>query len=359
MKETIPSLNGLRAISIFLVLSSHYQYRNLHWDPPHGGQIGVNIFFVISGFLITTLLLKEESKYGSISLKKFYIRRSLRILPVYYLLLFSYLILQIAGILNLNSISWISSITYTRYFFEGVNWEVEHLWSLNTEEHFYLIWPIIFIYFKRYRQLFSIIVIITVAIIRLRTGISILHFFTRADSIMFGCLFALNYTKLESIAKKPLSYLIVPTVLLILIDFVGKDIIPIHNMGLKICLSRMLFGEIGSITNICIGLVIIILITCQNNIFFKLLNSAAFNYLGILSYSIYIWQQLFFSNNIGWLSSFPLNIILILIVATISYEFYEKRFLKLKERFQMNYLGASPQAIKAGLLEDVKQYNIL
>ena len=91
-------------------------------------------------------------------------------------------------------------------------------------------------------------------------------------------------------------------------------------------------GSVGTITNICIGFIIVISITRQNNIYFKLLNSAPLNYLGILSYSIYIWQQLFFSDNIGWLSSFPINLFLIIIVAIISYEFIEKPFLKLKER---------------------------
>lgn len=336
MNEKIPSLNGLRAISIVLVIFAHYQYRSLNMDPPFGGQIGVNIFFVISGFLITTLLLKEESKYGTISLKKFYIRRSLRILPVYYLLLFIYYLLQLDGILKINSISWFSSITYTRYFFQGVNWEIEHLWSLNIEEHFYLIWPIIFVYLKKFRQTFSIIIIIAIAILRMRTDFPMIHIFWRADALMLGCLFALNYTKVKIFIEKTHSYIFLSLGLFILINLYGYNIIPIHNWGLKMCLWRTFFGEIGTITNIFIGFIIIISITFQNNIYFKLLNSTQLNYLGIISYSTYIWQQLFFSENIGWLSSFPTNLILIYIVAIISYEFYEKTFLKLKARFQTN-----------------------
>lgn len=336
MNEKIPSLNGLRAISIFFVLFSHFQYRNLHLDPPFGGQLGVNIFFIISGFLITILLLKEESKYGTVSLKKFYIRRSLRILPLYYLLLLCYFIFQLNGIIKLNSISWISSLTYTRYFFQGVNWEVEHLWSLNIEEHFYLIWPIVFVYFKKYRQLFSIMIIMFIPIVRLYTDISFMHFFTRADALMIGCLLALKYNKLKILLDKSTFFIVLPLILLIMIDIVGYRIIPIHNLGLQIQLGRTLLGEYGIITNICICLIIILAIVPQNNLFYRFLNSAPLNYLGILSYSIYIWQQLFFSDSLGWLSSFPINILLILIAATFSYEFYETPFLRLKERFQTN-----------------------
>jgi len=337
-KNVIPSLNGLRAISILLVLFSHVQLHNLHWEEVHGGQIGVNIFFIISGFLITTLLLKEESKTGDVSLKKFYIRRVLRILPVYYLLLFVYFIMHLQGVLNFNRITWISSLTYTRYFFNDVNWEAQHLWSLNIEEHFYLIWPIVFVFMKNHRKQFAILMIIAVTITRLVTNVSDWHLFTRSDSLLVGCLFALYYKKIEAFVEKAPSYIIVlPFVLGIVCGLGGARIIPVHDVEIRNHLAKAFVGSFGTITNICVGFIIVISIKRQNNLFFKLLNTRQFNYVGVLFYSIYIWQQLFFSDNIGLLSSFPINLILIFIVSVISYELYEKHFLQLKERFTSDH----------------------
>src|SRR3954471_9615667 len=104
-KPSYPSLYGLRAISILLVLFFHFDFGfpsipgSLQWAKPffdllHDGQMGVNIFFVISGFLITSLMLQEEEAYGKVSLKDFYLRRTLRIFPAYYFLLLFYAVLQ-------------------------------------------------------------------------------------------------------------------------------------------------------------------------------------------------------------------------------------------------------------------------
>ena len=83
--KQIPSLNGLRAISIAIVIIFHAGFRNLGYANFPGGQLGVNIFFIISGFLITLLLIEEEKVSKKISLKKFYLRRIFRIFPAYYL----------------------------------------------------------------------------------------------------------------------------------------------------------------------------------------------------------------------------------------------------------------------------------
>ncbi len=104
MKKTIPGLNGLRAISIIIVIFSHLNLRAYEGKLVHGthfldGQFGVTIFFVLSGFLITTLLMREERQDGTISLGGFYFKRVLRIFPVYFMLLLAYKILQLSGAL--------------------------------------------------------------------------------------------------------------------------------------------------------------------------------------------------------------------------------------------------------------------
>ncbi len=111
MPKLIPSLNGLRGLSILFVLIAHIQIMSFHLPDGPGGQIGVNIFFVISGFLITYLLLKEEAATGTISLKNFFIRRSLRIFPAFYFLLLVYGVLQLFSVLHISAGSWLSSIT--------------------------------------------------------------------------------------------------------------------------------------------------------------------------------------------------------------------------------------------------------
>ena len=116
-------MNGLRALSILLVIMCHANMRDHFLDSKSllslftDGRFGVAVFFVISGFLITTLLLKEEEKEGRISIKNFYRRRALRILPAYYAVLFVYAILQWASVLRISPASWITSLTYTTVFY--------------------------------------------------------------------------------------------------------------------------------------------------------------------------------------------------------------------------------------------------
>ena len=155
----IPSLNGLRALSILLVIFSHlynHHYFNdgdilIKYVPLwlFNGALGVNIFFIISGFLITTLLKHELEAYGKISLKAFYMRRIIRIFPAYYFLLLVYFILQYFEVVYFDSENWLSSLTYTKQFFPSGDNESAHLWSLSSEEIFYLVWPLAFIMIKK------------------------------------------------------------------------------------------------------------------------------------------------------------------------------------------------------------------
>ena len=337
MKEKIPSLNGLRALSIIFVLIGHVQVNSFkHTDAP-GAQIGVNIFFIISGFLITLLLLKEENNFGSISLKNFYIRRVIRIFPVYYFILLFYFILQLFNVIHLSNFSWITSLSYTKYFHYPVDMETEHFWSLSVEEHFYLVWPVIFYLFRKYRVHFALAIIIVVPFIRLLSDISVMHLFTRVDSLMWGCLFAIYYGKiLRYIQNKAKILVIFPFFILVACLITKRLIILLFNDFKNLEKLAIAFaGSFGTITNVCIGLIIIISINYKENIWFRFLNNPIINYIGILSYSIYIWQQIFFSEHAGVFSIFPYNIVLIFIVAALSYNFVELPFLKLKSKFKV------------------------
>ena len=336
MRRYIPSLNGLRAISIFFVLYAHVLLNNFHLAENPGGQIGVTIFFVISGYLITLLLLEEEKASDTISLKSFYVRRALRIFPAYYFLLLVYFILELTGILQFTANSWVTSLTYTKYFpvKNGIEWESGHFWSLSIEEHFYLIWPIVFKTFRKFRAYFAFLVILTIPVIRMTTTLPSMHIFMRADSIMWGCVFALyNDNIARFITKRHKLFSAAPFAIL-LFSLVFKRVISILGYHKLDHLALTFFGSFGSITDISIGFIILISIYRRNNLWYKTLNTAPFNFVGKLSYSIYLWQQIFFSPYVGKLSEFPFNIVYIFMAAFLSYNLIEKPFLRIKSKLE-------------------------
>ena len=111
-------------------------------DTYFDGSLGVRFFFVISGFLITYLLLKEHAQTGKLSLQNFYARRALRILPVYFVYLAVVFALQLLTPYHQPGITWVGNLTFTTNFLP-TNWTTAHLWSLAVEEQFYLLWPLI------------------------------------------------------------------------------------------------------------------------------------------------------------------------------------------------------------------------
>src|SRR6266545_3183390 len=135
----IPALDGMRAVAVFLVIFYHFGF---DWVP---GAHGVMIFFVLSGFLITRLLLLENEKFGRISLKAFYLRRVLRIFPAFYCywgILVAFLLLTGKQILWPHA--W-SALSYLSNYYVALNGDpnngFSHTWSLGIEEQFYLLWP--------------------------------------------------------------------------------------------------------------------------------------------------------------------------------------------------------------------------
>jgi peptidoglycan/LPS O-acetylase OafA/YrhL len=338
MKKTIPSLNGLRALSILLVVIGHTQVRNFHLKNTTGAQMGVTIFFIISGFLITYLLMKEEQgNDGRISLKSFYLRRTFRIFPVYYALLLVYFVLQVLGLLQFTSASWISSITYTKNFsHDSTDWETAHLWSLSVEEQFYLVWPTVFYFFKRYRAQFAMAVVAVVPFVRGWGNYDVLHLCTRADALMAGCLFALYYDQVSDFLNTRARKLLVLPFAGLLCCLFTKRIINVffkdshHAEQVALAFG----GTCGTIALLCVGLILIISVNYTNNPWFRFLNIPFMNYLGKLSYSIYIWQQMFFSTKLWPASQFPWNFIFMTVTAVLSYHLLEMPFLKIRDRFR-------------------------
>ena len=138
--QRIPSLDGLRAISITLVVLSHLvKWKHVSLDVVGSyGALGVHVFFVLSGYLITNLLLREYDRSSTISLREFYIRRAFRIFPA------AFVFLGVVVVLYWHQMRWFhvaAAVFYVANMDLTRPWIFGHLWSLSIEEQFYLLWP--------------------------------------------------------------------------------------------------------------------------------------------------------------------------------------------------------------------------
>ncbi len=163
----IPSLDGLRAISILVVLFGHLAFacHFQNWITATYAHYGVRVFFVISGYLITTLLLQEESRFGSISLSRFYLRRTFRIFPVAYLYL-----LAMIPFVTLAAWKWAMVWLYGTTYIRDLPWNLSHLWSLSVEEQFYLVWPLAIVASRTHAKKFAWLAILTAVVAQYVVG---------------------------------------------------------------------------------------------------------------------------------------------------------------------------------------------
>jgi len=205
----IAGLDGLRAFSIAFVLIGHLNgTRDFKLPGPAEAflkavplaSMGVRVFFVISGFLITSLLLEEERRTGTVNLARFYFRRTLRIFPPYYLYIGLILLAQAMAFLVLRPGDVGHALTYTTNYHRDRSWYLAHAWSLAVEEQFYILWPFLFRALRQGRaRILLVAYILSAPVWRLavsylspgqRLGIGE-SFFTTADALASGCLLAL------------------------------------------------------------------------------------------------------------------------------------------------------------------------
>jgi peptidoglycan/LPS O-acetylase OafA/YrhL len=353
-----PSLDGWRAMSIIMVLGSHCKAvagfpksldRVFYWL--FDGDLGVRCFFVISGFLISYLLLKENNQAGSVSLRKFYIRRALRILPVYFAFLLVMFLLQIFTAWHQPLIVWTGNLTFTTDFLP-TTWTTGHLWSLAIEEQFYLLWPLLLVWIGlkgNARTIFYIlgIPLIVAPICRMITHLAyanllppVFHalfpwssFLNYFDSLAVGCLTAIllarNEPQISAVLNRSKWKNILLGLALVLIPYIlGKKIPDAISMS---AVSPVFQAA---------GFAILLLQSISSPQCFKPLNWPAIRNLGVLSYSIYIWQMIFCSDsqNFGlphvWFMSFPGWLLATLLAAALSFYGLEKPLMKLRARFR-------------------------
>jgi peptidoglycan/LPS O-acetylase OafA/YrhL len=337
----IPCLDGLRAISIGLVVISHFVGALGLQINTTVGNLGVRVFFVISGFLITSILASEFEKTSNLNLKKFYFRRTLRIFPAYYFYISVIFLFTLIGFYDISKRSFISPLTYTsNYLFPNV-WELGHTWSLSVEEQFYLLFPgiLLILGLRRTKKLLLFIILVApvIRLINLNdtppssdglvTQWLAFGFHTNMDALATGCLLSLGRKELhlnEHYIKFLDSPKIVP-VLPVIIFFV------IFCSGFTFAFFSLGF----TIMNIAIALTIDWLIVNHESDFGKILNSPSFVFVGTLSYSIYLWQQPFINYSEGktW-TLFPFNIILMILFSLFSYFVVEKKFLQLRQSWE-------------------------
>ncbi len=337
----IKGLDGLRAISILFVVISHLLpaglpiYETRYWHLI-SGTTGVQIFFVISGYLITLLLIKERKKYGNINLKYFFIRRFLRLLPpliIFYILL---IVAMSFGKIPENYIGFVYAIFYVYNYVPNTyyTYELGHMWSLAVEEQFYFTWPFLLNRIKKLATLLKLIALLLVlswlAYITLpHTSIAknyhVLRWFIPAASPIFigSGLALLMYYKTALIEKwsKRYELLILGVILYASPIYVQPEMLIyssiIQSFGIALWLL-WISGNQGS----------------------KLVNTLEFvplRYIGKISYGIYVYQGFFLRTGPGsefYLQQYPVNIILTLLLAILSYELLEKNILKIKEKYR-------------------------
>jgi peptidoglycan/LPS O-acetylase OafA/YrhL len=282
--KRIPSLDGLRAISISLVLAGHLTKAGPvpKFMANYAGT-GVRIFFVISGYLITTILLNEHSQTSTINLRQFYIRRAYRILPA------AAVFMLFAMLIYWHELRWYDIGAMLLYLanFDGARpWMVMHLWSLCVEEQFYFAWPGVLRKWYRHR------VAILLGVVALAPLYSTGCYYFRvpsggygtfpavADNLAIGCLLAIFGSRIPRIRL----WAAFPMLLAVLLIPSYPANTPTRTLVMLFVLWPILHCSIA-------GLVLHVI---QSP--YRILNFAPVVWLGRISYSLYLWQEPFFFN---------------------------------------------------------------
>ncbi len=336
----MPILDGWRAVAIILVLAFHGLYNSTIFptSPVHIiaelsgrlGAMGVLIFFCISGYLITTKLLQESRSTGKFSIRNFYIKRSFRILPPLAVYLFTLIILSEIGILSLQAGDWAAPFFLANYIHGS--WYTSHFWSLSVEEHFYLFWPACTLIAGFRKSIWvGLTVVIAVAIWRsweLRfliahgyqshVAFTLQHTDMRLDYIMMGCVSALAFNFHPRVGA-----------------FVAKLGSPLGLLCLLIALTITTLHlpfDVRSLQATILTLMVCGTSLSNSPLLNKLLANPMMLFIGRISYSVYIWQQLFLGRSSNPMISspraLPVKYVLVIAVACASYYLVEKPFIR-------------------------------
>jgi len=351
LKESqLAGLDGMRAIGAFLVVFYHFGI------PYVSGGLGVLMFFVLSGFLITWLLLRENDERGVVSLRKFYIRRSLRIFPAFYCyaaVLFAVILIRHTPWVPAQALAALLYCSnYYQAFYGDPNTGFSHTWSLAIEEQFYLLWPMAFLalrgnYKSMSRFLAGAIVVIwiyrevLVWVFRVHQGYIYEAFDTRADHLLIGCLLAVALrAKLVPkfwswITGRPWA------------AAVTAGLLALSNLGEAAYGYQYRDGVSFIVNPVLTAIWIAQLIALRNSPWWSWMSWAWIRYLGRISYSVYLYQQLFVDVPKKLLRDYAViwqlaaSVALVVAIASMSHYIVERPFLRLKTRYKQTAAGTA------------------
>ncbi len=333
-----PSLDGLRAFAVLSVLLYHAKIAGFGW-----GWNGVDLFFVLSGFLITGTLLLEIERDRSIDLWAFYRRRALRLFPALILVCLAFLLFSAFTKVGLEralvevGIVAVYAGNWTRAFDQGIPGHLGHTWSLAIEEQYYLLWPLALIVlapFSKYRrQLMLAIVAFVLCVACWRAflylqGASTNRLYngtdTRADALLIGSALAFGICAdaVKVAVRLATQWLWLPAVATIII-------LPLAfgwDSATMLC---------GGYTLIAIAGAILVMATCADGPVRSLLGMQPLVWIGQRSYGLYLWSHLIVSacQDVFQLPAAvagPISIVGAFICATVSYSLVERPFLRLR-----------------------------
>jgi peptidoglycan/LPS O-acetylase OafA/YrhL len=317
-KHRIPSLDGLRAISIALVVLGHLG-KNGHAPlifKSHYTDLGVDLFFVISGYLITTILLQEQQQTSTISLKYFYARRAFRIFPA------AFVFILVAVAFYWPQMRWYniaSALLYVANFDGTRPWIFGQLWSLGVEEQFYLLWPSVLKKWGRHKT--NILIGVTIFapvmqafLIHLKvSGGTIGAWPGVAGTLAAGCLLAIIGTAAPKVGRIPAA--------LMLLALFSIPFFAANTPGKTLALLFVL----EPVKHLCMAGLLLNVVQRP----YWLLNWAPTVWLGNISYSLYLWQQPFCADptlRSAYFAGFAI------ICAGLSYYLVEKPMLRLRDQ---------------------------
>ena len=335
--QVIPGLDGLRAISILMVILAH-----LYWMPSfpfkvlarvvNPGVLGVRIFFVISGFLITGMLLDEKNRSCTVSLKDFYLRRTFRIFPAYYVFLACAFGLAAFGVIKLDPSDYLYTLTYT-FNLKGneTTWWVGHTWSLGIEEQFYLLWPLV-VRQLRVQAIQRIAIfwflISPIGRVLMNEAPHSLAVHARGAFPFSGAEIAIGALLAVWWRQDRLREYVVGVTRRWWFGLIPIAVLAVEGLAHRpklfphpVVWDSMLIP----IADIGIALVVAWAATGTKGLVSRFLNSAPMVAVGVLSYSLYLWQMLLIHPYAApSLLAFPLNLIWLAIIALLSFELIER-----------------------------------
>lgn len=326
--KRIPSLDGLRAISITAVVLGHLGKSGhgprIFWEVY--AESGVRLFFVISGFLITKILIEEHRQTSTLNLRAFYFRRALRIFPA------ALVFLALATIFYWHQVRWyhlVAASLYLANFDSSRPWIFGHLWSLGVEEQFYLLWPSVLKRWYCERKTILLAVLVLAPICQM-----IFYFFKgpggnlgaypwAATNLATGCLLAIVAPQLPKI-RVPIALVMV----------LGVALIPLFAAN---TVSRTLVLLFVLQPALCLSMAGVLLHVVQTP--YRFLSSPPIVWVGKISYSLYLWQQPFCSDPHLRHTYF---VFFAIVAAAVSYYCVERPVLKWRDQRTQSLGGELP-----------------